>query len=482
MKKIIENYLQKYNGMSIALKASLWYTICNILQKGIALIVVPIYTRTLPKAEYGRYTVFQSWCNILIVFATLNLYCGVYTKAIVDHKDDRDRYTSCMQSLSSIITAVLFAVYLTNVESINSFLGMSTKTVCFMFLYFLFYPALTFWTVRQRVEYKYKEMVFVTLAVSILTPVLSLILLFATNLQAEAVIWGFLFTQSIFGAYFYVRQFVKGKSFYIKEYWKYALKFNIPLIPHYLSLIVLGQSDRIMIESYCGEEKAAIYSLAYQVAMIMNIFINAVNNTLVPWTYECLKERTLDTVRKICKSLCLLMGVFTVCAILVGPEIVLIMGSNEYMEAIWIIPSVAISVFFTFCYGLFSTVEFYYGATKYVMVASVVGAISNVILNAVYIPKYGYIAAGYTTLFCYFLFMIMHYLFMKKVCKKETNGENVYDIGFMALSCILICLCGAGCLLLYNYLVARWIVIVLICAVLFAYRKKIILLLKNIKA
>lgn len=481
MKKLFLCYLQKYRGMALPIKASLWYTVCNILQKGIAFVVIPIYTRTLSQAEYGRYTVFQSWCNILIVFATLNLYCGVYTKAIVDHKEDRDRYTSCMQSLSSIITAALFVLYLANTERWNSIWGMSTKTVCFMFIYFLFYPSLSFWTVRQRVEYKYKEMVLVTLAVSVFTPVLSLILLVATDLRAEAVIWGFLFTQSSFGAFFYVQQFIKGKVFYIEEYWKYALKFNIPLIPHYLSLIVLGQSDRIMIEAYCGEEKAAIYSLAYQVSMIMNIFINAVNNSLVPWTYECLKARTLDTVRIVCKSLCVLMGVFTVCAILVGPEIVLLLGSKEYLDAIWIIPSVAISVYFTFCYGLFSTVEFYYGATKFVMVASVIGAFSNIFLNSVYIPKYGFIAAGYTTLFSYFLFMIMHCLFMKKTCNKETNGEAVYDIGFLALSCVAICLCGAGCLMLYKHFVSRWCVIVLICTAVLILRKKIVSILKNIK-
>ena len=83
--------MNKYRGMPVQAKASLWYTACNFIQHGIAFLVVPIYTRILSTDEYGDWSVFQSWAGILIIFASLNLYCGVYTKTLVDMPDKKEK-------------------------------------------------------------------------------------------------------------------------------------------------------------------------------------------------------------------------------------------------------------------------------------------------------------------------------------------------------------------------------------------------------
>ncbi len=472
---------EKYNMMPRQAKASLWYTVCNVLQKGIMIIAIPIYTRMLTAAEYGQYTVFQSWRDILIIFATLNLYCGVFTKAMVDYEDDRNRYTACMQGLTTVITLLLCGAYLVGRSFWNSVLGMDTVTILLLFLYFITFPALSFWSVRQRVEYKYKALIAVTLCLSVMTLVISVLLLVLTDLRANAIIWGFLLVQCAGGLFFYVFQFVRGKTFFVKDYWVHALKFNIPLIPHYLSLIVLAQADRIMIKEYCGEAKAGIYALAYQISMAMNIFITAVNNTLVPWTYECLKKKCYGNVKKVCNSICFFLMFAVAGTMLVAPEIIRILGTSEYLDAVWIVPSVTISTYVVFCYGLFSNVEFYYSATKYVMVASVVGAILNVGLNAIFIPRYGFIAAGYTTLLCYVVFFAMHFWFMCKICKKETAGNLIFDIRFILVSCIMLCAMGAACLLLYNGYWLRYIVVLAIGLILFTKRKQILSLLSTVK-
>ena len=140
----------KYKNMPIQLKASLWYTICNFFQKGISFIVVPIYVRLLTTAEYGEWSVFQSWRDILIIFASLNLYAGVYTKTIVDNKGDRDRYTSSMQGLGTIISLALLILYFITHEWCNRKLGLTTPYMVLLFFYFIVYPGFAFWTTRQR--------------------------------------------------------------------------------------------------------------------------------------------------------------------------------------------------------------------------------------------------------------------------------------------------------------------------------------------
>lgn len=473
--------LQKYKDMPVPAKASIWYTICNIMQKGISFLVIPIYTRLLTAGEYGQYSVFQSWRDILIIFATLNLYCGVFTKAMVEYENDRKRYTSCMQGLSTLITIVTYGIYVIGQSYLNRLFEMKFSIMTLLFVYYLVYPAFSFWSVKQRVEYRYIKLIIVTIATSIITPVISIALLNLTDMREDAVIVGYLIVQIGVGLYFYIYQFIIGKCFCDKKYWTQAIKFNIPLIPHYLSLIVLGQADRIMIRNLCGSDKAGIYNLAYQVSMVMIIVIGAINNSLVPWTYEKLKEKKYTKINQVGRSICFMVATMTVGVMIIAPEVIRLLGTKEYYEAVWIIPSVAISVFFTFCYGLFSTVEFYYDATQYVMIASVVGAFLNVILNAICIPVWGYIAAGYTTAICYFTFMIMHYIFMVRICKKEGQVYKIYDTLFMVVCTIMLCIIGGICMILYNYWIIRYVLLLLGILIAFIRRKKIIGIVSEIK-
>lgn len=476
----IKALLSKYNGISIQSKAAAWYTFCNILQKGISFITVPIYVRMLTTAEYGRFTVFQSWREILVIFATLNLYCGVFTKAMVDHPDDRYGYTSSMQTLSTLITSVLFAVYLTARGFWNALLDLDTLTFLLMFAYFIFYPALQFWSVRQRVMYRYKSMVAVTLMVSVLVPTLSIILLNVTDLREHAVIMGNLLVQSAVGLFFYVYNYIKGKRIYHKEYWRFAIRFNIPLIPHYLSLIALNQIDRIMIKEMCDEAKAGIYSFTTSISSLMSIFISAINSAIVPWIYESLRKKASDNLAKVCNALVLLLGVMTFGVILVAPELVMILGTKDYMDAIWIIPPVSVGMFFTFVYGMFCNVEFYYSATRRIMLASVTAAVVKFLLNLVFIHMFGYLAAGYTTLLCYVLLTIAHYLMMRQIIKKNLGNVSVYDVKsvFMLCAGMLVAMCGA--LTLYQSLIARYAVILLVLVLLIIYRKKVLSIVKQL--
>lgn len=477
---MIKKIFLKYKDLPVQAKASIWYAICNFFQKGISFIVVPIYIRILTTGEYGDWNIFQSWRDILIVLASLNLYAGVYTKTLVDNKDDRDRYTSSMQGLGTLTTLVLFAIYIIARGWINKWIGLNTPYMLLLFLYFIVYPAFSFWGTRQRVEYKYKSMVIVTVIISLITPALSLVLFYFTNLRQFALVLGFLIVQCIVGLIFYVFHFIKGRCFFNKEYWKYAIKFNVPLIPHYLSLIVLGQSDRIMIKHYCGESDAGIYSFPYQLASVINVMITAINGSRVPWMYEQLKNKVYGSISKITNSLVTVMGAIVIFISLLAPEIMLI-GTADYKEAVYVIPVVTLGVFFTFIYDLYASIEFYYGSTKYVMVASITGAVVNLILNAIFLPLFGYIAAAYTTLFCYIVLMLMHFIFAGKVIKGHHISDKIYDNKLIFILSGLITIVGLGCMLTYSVLIVRIMLISAVLVTVFIMRNKILEILKSIK-
>ena len=108
--------------------------------------------------------------------------------------------------------------------------------------------------------------------------------------------------QSCIGLYFYVLNLYRGKYFFCKKYWLYALNFNLPLIPHYLSQSVLNQSDRIMINSMVGMGEAAIYSVAYSISTLMVLVTSAINSSFIPYTYKCIRDKKYTELGNITKQ------------------------------------------------------------------------------------------------------------------------------------------------------------------------------------
>lgn len=467
--------VDKYENLSLPMKASLWFTVCSILQKGISVITTPIFTRVLSVDQYGLYTVYGSWNTILVVFATLNLYCGVFNNGMTTYWEDKKKFMSSMVGLSTVCTLICFIVYIINISFWNKVLGLSTFLVLLLFLEWLLTPAFWFWSVEQRYDYKFKALVFITLIMSILSPLLGLGAIYLTTYKAEARITANVLITCVVGLIFYIKLLKEGKTFFNKLYWKFALKFNIPLIPHYLSMTALAQVDRIMISKMINNSTAAIYGVSYNVSMLMTIIVNAVNSTFVPYTYKSLKKGTYSDISKVANQLVLLIGGLTGIVALIGPEIIAFFAPKEYKEAIWTIPPVAMTVYFMFLYPLFGNIEFYFEKTIYVMIASCIGAILNAILNYLLIPIFGFVAAGYTTLFCYILFNVAHYLFYKKVLKENLpTVKELYDIKFIVCFSVLMLVEMIVVLFLYNYTILRYLVILLIIIIGIYNFKKIV--------
>ena len=481
MNKKISGLLDKYSNLPSSVRASVWFTICNILQKGISMITVPIFTRILTEEQFGVYSVYQSWYQIIFVFATLNLSNGVFNNGMIKYEDEKDKFISSMQGLTTTITVILIGIYLCSMNFWNNIFELSTILVLAMFIDFLVTPAMLFWSARQRFEFKYKKLVAVTLIMAAGSPVLGIITVLCTKYKAEARILSFAAVQIVIGLIFYVYNNYKGKCFYNKKFWKFALAFNIPLIPHYLSQSVLQQSDRIMINSMAGTDKAAIYSVAYSISTMMILVTAAINNSFIPYTYKKMKEKRYDEIRKNANILVILVGICMFIVIAFGPEIIKIFAPSSYYEAIWIIPPVAISVYFMFLYPLFGNIEFYFEENKYVAMASITGAIVNIVLNYLLIPVFGYIAAGYTTLFCYILFSAGHYIFMRKVSKKHIKGEKIYDIKFIAFFSILMLIGMVLMIFVYELTILRYIFILSLFVIVVIKRNYLLSAINNIK-
>ena len=388
-----------------------------------------------------------------------------------------------MLGLSTTCILVWAGIYLLFQKKINELLDMSTLLMAAMFLEIWAHSAYQFWSNRERVNFRYKKLVAVTLTYVLLRPVLGVFCVLHSDPshQVEARVLSALAVNVSLFSVLYFSISGKGKQFFNKRYWMYALRFNIPLLPHYLSQIVLNQSDRLMIQRLCGPEETAYYSVAYTLAMVLQILNTSVSSTMNPWIYKTIKKNEVKKIGKVSYSVLMLIALLNIMVILAAPELLSILAPGSYQAAVWVVPPVTVSVYFMFLYNLFATFEYYFEKTHYVAMATIVGAVLNVILNALLIPKFGFVAAGYTTLVCYILYACAHYHFMCKVNSEYLPGEKIYNVGIiLALGGVLL-VSALLIMLLYPMPAIRYGMLLLILAMAFWKRKALIGIIRKMR-
>lgn len=470
-KKRIDTVISKYKSIPIPVKASLWFAICSFMQKGISMITMPIFTRLLTTEQYGVYTVYQSWYSVISIFATLNLSAGVFYNGMVKYEYDRDRYTSALQGLSTTVTACLFVVYLAFHSFWNELFDISSLLMIAMFIELFFASAYRLWAAKQRFDYAYKQLIAVTTIIAVMSPIIGVTAVLSTDYKAEARVLSYVGVQTCVGIVLYIYNLIRGRTLFVKEYWHFALVFNIPLIPHYLSMSILGQADRIMISQMVGTSEAAIYGVAYNISQLMILVTTAISNSFNPYSYKALKTKKYDSIKKSANLLLLFVAGAVVVMVCFSPEVIRIFAAEEYYDARWVIPPVTLSVYFIFLYPLFSNVEFYFEKNRFVMFASIIGAVLNLILNYLAIPVFGYVAAGYTTLICYIMFVAAHYICHLKVLDEKVPGVRIYDMKYIALLSICLSAFVLGIAFFYDRIIIRYSMILLVFILLLVKRR-----------
>ena len=125
----ISGIVQKYKWASLTTKATIWYTACNMIQKIAAFFIMPFLTRILTTSDYGLYSVFLSWVDIIEIFATMKIYNHGYVAGLVKNIKDQDRYTCSIQSVSLMMMTICFSVFFLFSEQISGLIQIETKYI-----------------------------------------------------------------------------------------------------------------------------------------------------------------------------------------------------------------------------------------------------------------------------------------------------------------------------------------------------------------
>lgn len=178
MKK--NSVLSYYNKLALPAKASLWFMLMSVMQKGIQFLITPVYTRLLTTEEYGYYSIYVTWQSILMIIATLNLSAGVFYNGMMKFENDRKTFISSMQGLANVCTITVFVIIFAFIKPLSTFIGLDTIIIIGMFISFLLYPSFDYWSQYNRYIFNYRPLILWTVLFALVSSGLSVafILLF----------------------------------------------------------------------------------------------------------------------------------------------------------------------------------------------------------------------------------------------------------------------------------------------------------------
>ena len=217
-----------------------------------------------------------------------------------------------------------------------------------------------------------------------------------------------------------------------------------------------------MIRTISGASQAGLYSFAYNIYMIIQVTASSLNNVWEPWFFEKMNYNDHTAIKKYATlySACIMWMSSTV--LMISPELIKLLAARAYWDSVYVVVPIVIAGYFSFLYTIPVVVEYYYEKTKYIALATGSAAMINVVLNAVFIPFYGYVAAAYTTLATYILYFISHYILSVRLYKR-----SILEIRSLLINILFVFGAGAFTLMGLNSFIIRWGVLLVAYIVMF---------------
>lgn len=427
----MSNQLNQAKGESLnqrAFTSGFFFIFAQLLVRGLTFIVTPVYTRLLTEAQYGQIRVYESWLLIAYTVMSLCLWRSVDV-AKYDFKGKFNEYVSSVHTLSYISIAAFFGLCLIFKKQVQDFCRMDDLMFYICFLYVFTYTSMLYLQRRDKQVLKYKFSTMATLLTIVPGTFLSIYLIYNGRVQGlisqlvDRRVIGYYMPQIIGGAIVALVIWTQGRTFFHKEYWKYGLAFSLPLIPEALSIQIMNQSDKIMIQKMIGDTEAGIFALATTISFIIWILEDSVWNAWIPWLYEKIARNETTDVEKPWISVMHMFGLLSWVLVILAPEEIRILGPEKYRGAVWLIAPMVSGTLFRFFSYSYSAIQNYYKKTRYVAAGTIGTMILNVILNYICIYHFGYMAAAYTTAASYIIL-----LFVQGILEYKITGEVIVPL------------------------------------------------------
>ncbi len=386
----------------------------NICTKGIAFLLLPVYTAILSPGEYGTVDLLLTYTALLSMALSLQLEQAVFRHLV----EERGNPHKQKQYLTTALAAVLL-------------------------LQMLFLPA--GYLVLSGLCYEHTGFFLAITAMNVITAVVlqlprglddPVTYTIGSTLQGAAQVmlnalfvagfrWGVrgIFAANVLSSASCVL-FIACRlrlwrhislSFLDRSCLRAMLKYALPMIPYTLGWWVIGVSDRIVINLTIGVTYNGLYAVANKFPTLFHMVSSIFQKAWMESSFESVDAQDRNQYYgKVINGATRFYCACNLGLIAVLPFLFPLLIDPQYGEAYLYIPVLTTAMMLHGICALYEAVYFAFKQTRKVVGSMVLAAAVNIIINLLWIERIGLYAAAGSTLVSYGIILAMRYIEMKK--------------------------------------------------------------------
>ncbi|WP_324024715.1 oligosaccharide flippase family protein [Maribacter sp. BPC-D8] len=390
-----------------------FFTLFNVVNSAIPFLLLPILTTYLSPDDYAIIDIFFNISLIATPVVGLSVVQSISRYYFEDVDLPKFVTTVFLVLFGSGIIFILISIFITYIaqDFIKSY-SFPPFIIIVSICYVLFSQVSEILLILWRVSYKTVQFGVFRVSKTLLDLGLSVLLIVSFKMGWEGRLIPQFLVALLFGA---VACFLLYRNGFLnilrvdKVYRKEALSFSLPLVFHTLGGNLIGFSDRFFILFMLGLSEVGIYSVGYQIGMVIALLQNSFNQAWVPFFFGKLKENNhAEKVRivKISYAYFFLILFLVLVFYLITPLIYKYFIGKAFTTGSAVVLWILLGYAFNGMYKMVANYLFYLKKTKLIAYMTLGSAILNLILNYLLIQKNGILGAAQATTITFFILFL----------------------------------------------------------------------------
>lgn len=423
---------------------TLVYGVGNIASRFINLLLLPFYTRYLTPEDYG----------VLAILGTISLVGQQIFSFGLGASLGMEYFKSDQSKRHEVINNALFILFcsatlffclniafnntirgqLFNVEIEN---GIINLNALFVGLQIIIIP------LASNLQFQGKSRLYTIISITTLLITIITSIIFVVHLKYSAV---GIIVSSIIGQVFsliiYVITYKFWNSFVVsKRVIVNILKQGIPLIPSFISLFIISQSNRFFLQSSSGIHVVGIYSVGSNFGMVMSVFVGAFTTAWYPFFMSYSKDPDLlkPKIKLVSRVYLVVFGALTILFFSCSRPLVFLMDPS-FRDSYYVIGFVAMSQFLIGFHAILLPVFYFTENVLSISLIQIIAASFSVLINYLFISSENTLIVTGVLLMISYLFIVIIQYFWTFLYKEKLWYE--LDWGFIIPNFILVLIIG----------------------------------------
>ncbi len=202
--------------------------------------------------------------------------------------------------------------------------------------------------------------------------------------------------------------------------WKQMMIYSLPLVLVGMGGMINETMDRLMLSWWLPgtkifrEEQVGVYNACYKLSIFITLFIQAFKMGAEPFFFKQAEGGNPQRVyARVMKLFVMIISVMFLAVSLFIPVWKYFIGP-KYWEGLRIVPILLMANIFLGIYYNLSTWYKLSNKTIYGAWVTLLGTTCTIVINYIFIPKYGFIACAWATLICYGTMMVTSFIWGQK--------------------------------------------------------------------